>query len=332
MRFLIATGIYPPEVGGPAYYAKHLADALREKRQDVSVVTYGALKKLPMGVRHILYFLKLLPRALRAERIIALDTFSVAVPAVWAGQLLRVPVIIRTGGDFLWEQYVERTGDMVPLPYFYEKHGPLTGKERLILRLTKYVLRHAVVVFNSELQRDVWCNAYGLEKSAVSVIDNASAGPLEPLPPKRKNFLWYTRGIRFKNGDALRKAFALAQKQVPDIVLETGQLPQKELLEKMRGCYAVILPSLTELGPNYILDALRCGKPFIQTKYSGYAERFADLGLTVDPLSPEDIADKIVQLCDPAVYQKLAANIAAHPFTRTYAEVADDFIALAKKI
>jgi len=332
MRFLIATGIYPPEVGGPAYYAKHLAEALRGKEQSVSVVTYGGLKKLPMGVRHVLYFLKLVPHALSAERIIALDTFSVAVPAVWAGQLLRIPVIIRTGGDFLWEQYVERTGDMVPLPYFYEKHRFLTGKERLILRLTKYVLRHATMVFNSELQRDVWCKAYGLEKSATSVIDNAIARPLEPLPSTRKNFLWYTRGIRFKNGDMLRRAFALAQKKVPDIVLEMGQLPQKELLEKMRGCYAVILPSLTELGPNYILDALRCGKPFIQTKYSGYAERFADFGLTVDPLSAEDIAEKIVQLCDPVVYQKLVANIAAHPFTRTYAEVADDFISLAKKI
>lgn len=332
MRILIATGIYPPEVGGPAYYAKHLAEALRAKGHEVSVSTYGWLKKLPMGLRHIAYFLKLLSSAMKAERIIALDTFSVAVPAVWAGQLLRIPIIIRTGGDFLWEQYVERTGDMLPLPFFYERHKPFITKEKMVLRLTRYVLRHARIAFNSELQREVWCEAYGLDRAATFFIDNAAAEPHAPLPPSRKNFLWYTRGIRLKNGEKLHEAFVLAKQKVPDLVLETGQLPQEELLEKMRNCYAVILPSLTELGPNYILDAIRCGKPFIQTKYSGYAERFKDLGLTVDPLSAEDIAEKIVELCDPAVYQKLTTNIAAHSFTRTYADVADDFIALAQKI
>src|SRR3989344_9562594 len=75
MRILIATGIYPPEVGGPAYYAQGLGEALKKVGHRVDIVTYGALKKLPMGVRHAAYFLRLLPRLPLADTVIALDTF-----------------------------------------------------------------------------------------------------------------------------------------------------------------------------------------------------------------------------------------------------------------
>lgn len=328
MKIVIATGIFPPEPGGPAYYAKHLADALREKRHEVTVVTYGALKRLPMGVRHIAYLFRLLPHLWGADVVLALDTFSVALPAVVAAPLFRVPVVIRTGGDFLWEQYVERTGHMVPLPFFYEQHQPFTRKERIVYALTRFVLARAMLVFSTEFQRDVWIGAYGVKKEDTFLVDNAIAELFAPLPPERKNFLWYTRGIRFKNEATLRAAFAIAQEQVPDIVLETGTIPQRELIEKMRRCYAVILPSLTELSPNYILDALRCGKPFIQTKYSGFAERYAEYGLTCDPLSVEDIAARIVEMCDEKTYTRLTAQIQTLELSRTYADVADDFIAL----
>jgi glycosyltransferase involved in cell wall biosynthesis len=328
MKIVIATGIYPPEPGGPAYYAKHLADALRAKGHEVPVVTYGSLKRLPMGARHLAYWVRLLPHLWRADVVLALDTFSVALPVVLAAPLFRVPVVIRTGGDFLWEQYVERTGDMLPLPFFYERHQPFTRKERVIFALTRFVLARAILVFSTAFQRDIWIPAYGLQNVETHLIDNAVAGSFAPLSPERKDFLWYTRGIRFKNETVLREAFALAQKQVPDIVLETGMIPQRELIEKMRRCYAVILPSLAELSPNYILDALRCGKPFIQTMYSGFAEKYAAYGLTCDPLSAEDIAAKIVQLCDAGMYAELSHRIAVLPLTRTYTQVADDFLAL----
>jgi hypothetical protein len=62
--------------------------------------------------------------------------------------------------------------------------------------------------------------------------------------------------------------------------------------------------------------------------YSGFAEKYAAYGLTCDPLSAEDIAAKIVQLCDAGMYAELSHRIAVLPLTRTYTQVADDFLAL----
>lgn len=328
MKIVIATGIFPPEAGGPAYYAKHLTDALAAKGHRVDVVTYGKLKRLPQGMRHLAYLCRLVPHLWRAEVILALDTFSVALPAVLAGKLCRVPVVIRTGGDFLWEQYVERSRDMLPLPHFYVKHAVFTRKERAIFALTRFVIRHAVVVFSTEFQRDIWVPAYSIDVSRTHIINNAIACTYPPRVPRRKSFLALGRPLFLKNHAVLEKAFALARTQVPDIELETGLVSSGELVEKMRDCYAALLPSVSEISPNYILDALRCGKPFIQTKYSQFASDYADLGLLCDPLSAEDIAAQIVKLCDKDVYDNLSRRIAAFPLQRTYADVADDFLSL----
>ncbi len=332
MKIVIATGIYPPEIGGPAYYAKNLADALAAQGERVEVVTFGALKKLPTGVRHLAFFLRLIPHLIGADAVLALDTFSAAIPAVALARVLRIPAVIRTGGDFLWEQYIERTGDMVILPEFYANHRPFTGYERAVYALTRWAVRRATVVFSSAFQRDVWLSAYGIAPEQAPIIENAIAESFAPLPPEKRNFLWYVRGIRFKNEPVLREAFGKAKARVPDIELETGNLPQAELIEKIRRSYAVILPSISDISPNYILDAIRCGKPFILTKFSGLAERYGDLGLLCDPRSADDVADRIVELCDENVYARLSERIKAHPIERTYAQVAQDFLALFSRI
>src|SRR3989344_7957398 len=99
MKIVIATGIYPPEVGGPSYYAQGLAEALRAAGHDAPVVTYGLLKVLPTGIRHLAYMFRLTPHLFGADAVVALDTFSVALPVVILAQFFRVPVVVRTGGD-----------------------------------------------------------------------------------------------------------------------------------------------------------------------------------------------------------------------------------------
>ena len=107
MRVLITTGIYPPQIGGPAQYAKRLAEAFVGHGQEVSVATYGRLLYLPTGVRHFFFFFLILPKVWRAAVVLALDTFSVGVP--------RCQENFGKSGDpyrwrFLWEGYVELTG------------------------------------------------------------------------------------------------------------------------------------------------------------------------------------------------------------------------------
>jgi glycosyltransferase involved in cell wall biosynthesis len=332
MRFLIATGIYPPEIGGPAYYAKNLAEALQKKGHEVEIGTFGTLKRFPTGIRHFLLFLDLIPKVHHADVVIALDTFSAAIPALCAAKLFRKPLVVRTGGDFLWEQYIERTGDLVPLPHFYGKHRPFTFMERVYFFLTDILLARSTVVFSTAFQKNIWSSVYGLDEKRTHLIPNAITGHLEPIAPARKNFLIYGRDIQLRNKTKLKEAFALAKAKAPDIVLEEGQVPQHVLFERVRAGYCLILPSVSDISPNYILDGLRAGKPFVMTKYSEYAETYKDLGLFVDPLDAQDIADKIVLMTDETTYRRFVEKIREHPLTRTYAELADDFIRLAKTL
>lgn len=330
MRIVIATGLYPPEIGGPAYYAQGLEKALRSLGHNPIVVSYGGLRRLPMGVSHALYFARLFPRLFGAHAVIALDTASVAIPAALVCVLTGTQFIVRTGGDFVWEHYLDRTGDMLPLARFYAEHKPLSFKERLVLTLTRSALSRAIVVFSTELQRDVWLKPYCLALDRTKIIGNAVEMPLPPQPPRSKNFLWHVRPIAMKNGERLHAAFKRAKAAHPEITLEEGLIHKKELLERMKSCYAVILPSLTEISPNYILDALRFKKPFIMDKYSGFAEWLAPYGMLVDPLDERDIARAIGELATEEGYARACLRAAQFSFVRTYAHVAEDFLALIK--
>src|SRR3989344_982317 len=118
-RILITTGIYPPKIGGPAQYAKNLKEEFEKMGHIVLVKRYGPEDKLPTGVRHLFFFFKIIPAIYNSDMVVSLDTFSVGLPTVLAAKIFGKKCIIRTGGDFLWEGYVERSRKKVLLSDFY---------------------------------------------------------------------------------------------------------------------------------------------------------------------------------------------------------------------
>lgn len=328
MKIVIATGIFPPEVGGPAYYSKSLTEALRAQGHDVRVVLYGSLKTWPSGVRHAMYALKVMRHSFGADAIIAFDTYSVGLPAVLAGMVTRAPVIVRIGGDFIWEMYTERTGDLIPLTEIYTERARWGSKERTIFRIQQWVIPRVNLAFSCEWIRDLWKDVYGFDDARAFVIENPIPPKLESKKPTRKNFAFYTRQIALKNNDAFRRAFIKAKNIHPDIELEEGMVEKEDLMRRMQECYAVVLPSISDVTPNYIIDAIRCGKPFLLTKYSGYAERFKDYGVIVDPLSEEDMTRGVMALAEEKTYQLYKERIAAFNEVRTFDDIARDFTAI----
>lgn len=330
MRIILATGIYPPEIGGHSFYVVNLKESLEKMGHHVDVVLYGDLKKLPTGIRHIAYALRLWRAAKMADAVIGFDTFSVLVPLGFIAPFLRIPVLERAGGDFVWEQYNARTKDFLPLPHLYRYPDRWTLKDKISFRLIRFALSRLEVVFSSAWQRDLWIMPYHLDPAHVHVIENAIPPRLEPLSPQWKNFMLYGRQIPLKNAEAFRRAFERARKHHYNIVLEEGVVSREELLEKLRSGYAAALPSISDITPNYIIESIICGKPFLLTKYSAYAERFKDFGVIVDPMSEDDMVRGINELMDPVVYQRLARNIAAFTEVRTYDDIAREFLALLK--
>lgn len=333
MKILIATGIYPPDIGGPAQYAQHIRDEFVRLGHTVSVVTYTGLERmLPFGLRHFVYFARIFFRMVAADFVVTLDTFSVAVPSITASAILGTQNVIRVGGDFLWESCVERTGDLITLPAFYAGLPALNLKERIIFGLMKRVLRNAsALAFNSEWQKRMMVPVYGLGQSRTAVIQNFFGEPLPAEPASRKNFIWAARSITLKNGAMLQAAFARARERVPELSLDDAVVSHDELYKRLASCYAVILPSISEVSPNFILDALRFGKPFIMTKETGLHETLKDVGLFVDPLDEADITNKILWLSDAAHYEEQKKKIEAFHFTHTWEAIAAEILAFVDR-
>src|SRR5690348_850641 len=110
MKVLIATGIYPPEIGGPATYAALLNTELPKRGIETDVLPFREVRQYPKLLRHIIYLLKILKRARSADLIFSQDPVSTGLPAVFAGKILGKKVVLRIAGDYTWEQSAQRFG------------------------------------------------------------------------------------------------------------------------------------------------------------------------------------------------------------------------------
>ncbi len=332
MKIVIATGIYPPEIGGPAQYAFNLEQEWKKGGHEVVVAKFSGVRNWPSGFRHIIYFFKILMRLPRTDFVLILDTFSVALPTILAAKIFGKKTIIRTGGDFLWEQYVERTGRLILLRNFYltEKDN-FNFKEKIIFKLTGWALRRAgTVVFSTEWQRNIWLKPYNLSLDKTSIIENYYGSKELSEEPKTKNFLASTRALKWKNLARLKGAFDGAKKVEDKIILDSSHAPFADFMKRVARCYSAILLSLGDISPNLILDAIRYNKPFIITKENGLNPRIKDVAVYIDPENVNDIREKVLWLTDTQNYEITKRKIENFNFTHTWTEIANEFLNIHK--
>lgn len=333
MKILIASGIYPPDIGGPAQYARNLYETWKKQGHEVKVAAYRWERAFPPLVRHILYFLKIIRKGWNADLILVLDTWSAAVPTMLACSLMHKKYHLRTGGDFLWESYTERTGDLVLFRDFYQTRlAKLNFKEKLFFKWGGQSLRKATtVIFSTDWQKKIFENVYMLDKKKTCIIENY-CGVREPfVEPENRAYVAGTRSLKWKNAEFLKSAFAQAQAQVKtrgltDIELDCGKAVYDSFVEKVRHSYAVVLVSIGDISPNMIFDAIHVGTPFILTKENGITNRVKDCAIFVDPLDKNDIAEKIAWLADPANRAKQAEKVRNFTWTHTWEQIADEIV------
>ena len=334
VKILIATGIFPPDIGGAAYFADNLSKEFLRQGNAVKVVTYGIEKKLPIGIRHFVYFSKLLLNIPKADLVIALDTFSVGLPAVIAAKVFRKKIIIRVSGDFLWESYVERSGNLLIATEFYRTMPELSLKEKIVFSLTKFIFRNcSAIAFTTIWQKEIFKKPYNLDTGKIYIIENFYGKKILDYGFKDKNFLWAGRPIKLKNTDNLKAAFEKARKENSGINLDMSEkVPHEKLLEKIQTCYAVILPSLTDVSPNFIIDAVSANKPFILTKETGLHEKLKDIGVFIDSLDKNDIKKKIIFLADDRNYNEYKNKIITFNFNHSWEQIAEEYLTIYKHL
>lgn len=332
MRVLFALGD-TKETGGWANYARNLEREFLSRNIVVETRAYTSeLRALPSGLRHLVYALRLLAPMKRADVVLAVDTWSTGLPALLASRIIGRPLVVRVGGDFLWEQYVERTGELVKLSEFYRGDMRLSLKERVIYAGTRLLARHAHLAFNSAWLRDIWTDAYALNRKHVSVIENTFPARKEGVAPLKRNFIAAGRPIRLKNERLVREVVDELKVAYPDIELDTQSLSSDAHQERVASCYAVVLASVSDVAPNSIIDAIVYGKPFIAPSDTGLFERLQGTGLFIDTLDRAALTDALRTLLDPAVYEQVAEQVRRFSYVRGWDVVAGEFESLLRQV
>ena len=180
MKILIATGIFPPQSGGPATYSKLLVEQLPVLGHEVSVMNFGDYLHLPKEVRHVVYTIRLFHASRRVDVVYAQDPVSVGLPAYIVSKLSRRSFLLKVVGDYAWEQGSQRYCVTDSLDVFASATASFQTYP-LAVRLLKRIQRRVAlgakqVVVPSEYLKKILM-AWGVPAERITVIYNGFKMP-----------------------------------------------------------------------------------------------------------------------------------------------------------
>ncbi len=341
MKILITTGIYPPEIGGPATYSKLLFDELPKRGFEVKVLSFGEVRYLPKIIRHIVYFFKILRRGQTADIIYAQDPVSVGLPTMLANKILRKRFFIRIAGDYAWEQGVQRFGVTDDLDTFSAKLKGYSFFTQLLKKIQTKVARSAdVIVVPSYYFKTIIIN-WGIRSEKINVIYNGieisqNLG-VRHLSGEGKVLLSVGRLVPWKGFKVLIETMPDILREIPkaklvivgsgpqkeelekiieklglqDKIILTGQLQRQEVLEQMKKTNIFVLNTQYEGFAHLLLEASNIKIPIITTNIGGNPEliRNNKEGILVQPNDKEAIKNAVVKILqDDDFREKIIQN------------------------
>jgi len=185
-KILITTGIYPPDIGGPASYAPTIAEHLSQ-HFDVSVLTYSAVwrhqadkakpfkvirvwKKIPRFIRHVLYLFCALNQVRNHDIVFSLNAVSAGVPALLAVRFFKRKFVVKVVGDYAWEMAINSNRTTLLINDFQKTNR--TGWPGILHRLQIWVCRNASrIIVPSEYLAEI-VTGWGIEREKITVIYN----------------------------------------------------------------------------------------------------------------------------------------------------------------
>ena len=100
----------------------------------------------------------------------------------------------------------------------------------------------------------------------------------------------------------MKEAFSLIEKDFPDFKLvlvgeglPEGKLSLAETKDKMKNCYCLVIPSLSEGLPRVLLEAMALAKPVVASKVGGIPDLIQEgqNGFLVEPGNTDQLAEKL---------------------------------------
>jgi glycosyltransferase involved in cell wall biosynthesis len=311
MRVLVVSGIWPPDVGGPASHAPEVAAFLRSRGHGVDVVTTASAappvdaipihwvsRRLPIGLRHLAGASLIRRRAALSDVVYTTGMFGRSAAGATAA---RRPFVVKLTADPAFERSRRRGLVEGNVDDFQAGGG---GLAPALLRAARNAeLRRAAHVFcPSAYLRDL-AIGWGVFPERVSVLPNPAPSPPE-LPErgelKRRldvNGATLAFAGRLTAQKSLHVAVeALARTDGVSLVIAgegpdrpglerlsaelglgervrfVGPKPRVGVLELFRAADATILSSSWENFPHTVVEALAVGTPVLATRTGGVAE------------------------------------------------------------
>ena len=311
MKVLIVSGIWPPDVGGPASHAPEVASFLQARGHDVEVVTTADAppasrpypvravpRSYPKGVRHYRGAALVHHRARENDVIYTTGMFGRSAAGA---SVARKPYVVKLTADPAFERS-RRAGVVHGDVEAFQQGGG--GPVAAVLRVARDVeLRHAAHVFcPSAYLRDLTVT-WGIEPARVSVLPNPAPvlGQLPPRDELKQRFQLNGATIAFAGRLTAQKSLERALEAVaandgvrlviagdgPDrgpLELRAGELglgervcflgpqPRERIVELFRAADATILSSSWENFPHTVVEALAVGTPVLAMDAGGVGE------------------------------------------------------------
>lgn len=315
MRVLLVSGIWPPDVGGPASHAPELAAFLCSRGHGVEVVTTAdrppapqaydvrwISRRLPVGVRHAAVAILVARRTGGCDVVYATSMIG---RAALGAAIARRPLVIKLTTDEAYERARRRGLFHGDLDDFQRHRG---GPVIAALRAARDAgLRRASrVLCPSAYLRDL-AVAWGVPIERTAVVPNP-APHLPALPGRRE-----ARARLGVNGALLAFAGRIGRQKALEVALEAvcrvqgvalaiagdgperaaverraaelglegrvrflGPQPRERVLELFRAADASLLSSAWENFPHTVVESLAVGTPVIATRVGGVAEVVED--------------------------------------------------------
>lgn len=354
MRVLVVSGIWPPDVGGPASHAPDVAAFLQRRGHDLEVVvTAGAApaprpyavrwtpRRLPVGVRHVHAAALVAARARRADVVYSTGMF---VRTAVAARLTRTPYVLKLTGDPAFERARARGLALGEVGAWQARRGLLP---RALGAARDWSVSGAAHVYCPSAYLRELAIGWGAPPERVEVLPNPAPAVPE-LPSRaelRRSFALHGATLAFAGRLTAQKALDVAFEAVartPDVELVVagdgpertrlervaadrvrflGPLGRDEVLRLFAAADAAVLSSAWENFPHSVVEALAVGTPVIASDVGGVAEvvRDGENGLLVPPGDAAALADAVKRFfADAGLRRRLAA--AAAPSVAEYAE------------
>jgi glycosyltransferase involved in cell wall biosynthesis len=315
LKVLVVSGIWPPDVGGPASHAPDVAAFLQGRGHELEVVTTAdalpsarpypvrfVSRTLPKGVVHVRVAVEIARRARSADVVYTTGMFGRSAAGA---TLARRPYVVKLTADPAFERARRRGIVGGNVDEFQNASG---GAAVRALRLARDgELKRAAHVFTPSAYLRELAVAWGVDPSRVSVLPNP-APRVSVQPPRdelRRAFGMTGPTLVFAGRITAQKSLRVAlealarvdgvtlvlagegderpalERDVAELGLEQrvsfiGAQPRERVLELFAAADASILSSSWENFPHTVVEALAAGTPVLATATGGVAEVVRD--------------------------------------------------------